>query len=153
MTALADCGLRIANRKASHGVYPRGLPGRDKPGRSPRNRDSAIYNRQSAVPVPPAGATLFELVIVMAILAIVAAIAIPRFAGAIQIAALDDAVKRVACDLRLAQANAIKKQQQQNVTFDVTNNRYELVGMPNPDHPAASYIVSLTEPPYPNFRT
>lgn len=97
---------------------------------------------------PSAGMTLFELIIVMAIVAILSAIAIPRFAAAMQNTTLEGAAKRVACDLRLAQANAIKKQGTQAVTIDVAQETYELVGMADPDHRSTTYIINLKDPPY-----
>lgn len=96
----------------------------------------------------PAGFSLTEAVIVLAIMAVLSAIAVPRFANAIQASAVDLAARRLAADLRLAQAQAIKTVKQQSVTFSVLTNSYTLVDMPHPDHPSKTYTVKLGDPPY-----
>ena len=92
--------------------------------------------------------SLAEAMIVLAIMAVLSAIAIPRFANAIQTSAVDLAARRLAADLRLAQAQAIKTVTQKSVTFDTAANTYTLVGMTLPDHPSKTYTVKIGERPY-----
>lgn len=99
-------------------------------------------------PKRPAGFSLTEVVIVLTIMAILSAIAIPRFANAIQAGAVDLAARRLAADLRLAQANAIRTVTQKSVTLDTATNSYTLVGMTLPDHPSKAYTIKLGDPPY-----
>jgi type IV fimbrial biogenesis protein FimT len=99
-----------------------------------------------------AGFSLTEAVVVMAIMAVLSAIAIPRFANSLQAKAVDLAARRLAADLRLAQAQAIKTVHQQNMTFSVVSNSYTLVDMPHPDHPSRTYTVKLGDPPFEGAR-
>lgn len=91
------------------------------------------------------GVSLLELVLVLSILAVISAIAMPRFAGAIQNATLDQMSRRVAMDLRVAQSNAIRLQRQQDVLYETVANRYTLAGMTHPDRRTQAYVISITE--------
>jgi len=108
--------------------------------------------RSANAPPAASGFSLAEVVIVMVILAILSAIAIPRFAAAAQNGTADLAARRLAADLRLAQAQAIQAQQQQSVVIDADGGSYTMVGMAHPDHPARPFVVLLGEPPYNGVR-
>jgi type II secretory pathway pseudopilin PulG len=94
--------------------------------------------------------TLFELVVVVLILAIAAAVTVPRYADNLLKVRADAAARRVAADLATAQARAKAKSCGQAVTFTVppSGNRYQLDGVANPDRKSTTYIVDLAQPPY-----
>lgn len=94
------------------------------------------------------GFTLLELVIVLAILGIIGAIAVPRFTSAQTRYRADAAARRVQVDLSLARRHAKVLTTSQTVSFDAATNSYRLIGMADPDHAAADYEVSLSEEPY-----
>jgi prepilin-type N-terminal cleavage/methylation domain-containing protein len=96
------------------------------------------------------GFSLAELVIVLLVIGIFAAAAAPKFADALSAHRVDMAAHRLAADLRAAQAQAKARSATQSVVFVLppNGNHYELVGMKNPDRPAESYIVRLSEAPY-----
>lgn len=100
-----------------------------------------VSHRQSA-------STVLELVFVLAIVAILASMALPRFSGAAVRQRADAAARRVAADLALARKHARQSSTSQTVVFDVAADSYQLAGMSHPDHPANEYVVRLGEEPY-----
>jgi type II secretion system protein H len=96
----------------------------------------------------PRGFSLIELLLVIATVALMSAIAVPRWAGATQRYEVDLAAKRIASDLSLARARANYTSTPVTVTFDTNGNGYQIGGMPDLDHPTATYTVSLAAAPY-----
>ena len=92
--------------------------------------------------------SLVELVTVIATIALVAAIALPHWAAAIQDHQLNLAVSRITADLALAQSRANYGSTSVTVTFSASTNSYQIVGMPDPDRPAQTYTVNLGADPY-----
>ncbi|HSW44533.1 MAG TPA: GspH/FimT family pseudopilin [Phycisphaerae bacterium] len=92
--------------------------------------------------------SLAELILVLVIMAILSAIAVPRFAAAARNSAVDLAARRLAADLRFTQAEAIKTQSRKSVTFSTSTNSYVLVSMLDPDNDSRTYRVNLGDPPY-----
>jgi len=99
---------------------------------------------------PRRGVTAVELVVVILILAIVAAAAVPRYADNLMRARVDAAARRIVADLTAAQARAKATSSSQTVTFVVPpqGSQYQIVGMKDPDHPGAAYVVDLAASPY-----
>jgi type II secretion system protein H len=92
--------------------------------------------------------SLIELIVVLVIVGVLAAVAIPRFAGSAVRQRVDAAARRVAADLNLARRHAYHASASQSVGFDVSANSYRLAGLPDPDHPAVDYEVCLSDQPY-----
>jgi prepilin-type N-terminal cleavage/methylation domain-containing protein len=92
--------------------------------------------------------TMVELVITVAIIAIMSAIAIPHYGRSLTRYQADVAAKRVAADIALARGNARIQSITQTVDFSTPANGYTLTGMPDPNHPAQAYAVDLTASPY-----
>ena len=90
--------------------------------------------------------SLIELVIVLAIIGLLAAMAVPRFANAAMHSRVDAAAKRIAADLELTRKYAIHSSTIQTVTF--SGNSYEISGMRDLDHATSSYKVNLSAEPY-----
>lgn len=101
---------------------------------------------------PPArflfGFSLFELLIVLSVMAIVAALAVPRYANSVGRYRAEAAARRVAADLTLARAKARAASADQSVTFNTTTGMYTVSGMRSLDHAAAPYTVNLAAAPY-----
>ncbi len=92
--------------------------------------------------------TLVEMITVLAIVAMLAAMTIPRLGNSIARQRADASARRIAADLRLARAHALQVSASQTVTFDSSSDSYALEGMQDLDHPDASYQVELSEDPY-----
>jgi prepilin-type N-terminal cleavage/methylation domain-containing protein len=91
------------------------------------------------------GFTLVELAVVVVIMAVLAQLAIPRYARAISNYRADAAIRRIAADIALAQARARALSTSQTITFSLAQNNYQITGMTDPDHPASTYTVSLAD--------
>jgi len=94
------------------------------------------------------GVSLIELVLVVAILAVFAAIAAPRYGRASGRYRLDLAVGRVMADLRLAQSAARARSASCTVVFTVDTAQYQVTGLPAPDGQTGDYTVRLSAEPY-----
>ncbi len=94
--------------------------------------------------------TLLELVLVLSIVGVLSAIAVPRFQRSIVKARADAAANRIAGDLRLARARAMQKSTTQSVVFTraAGNDGYGLPGVADLTNPSAVYRVSLSGEPY-----
>jgi prepilin-type N-terminal cleavage/methylation domain-containing protein len=96
------------------------------------------------------GLSLVEMVIVIAILAALASVAVPRYSLALQRYHAAAAGQRIAADLALAQTLGKTTSAGQPVAFSVINNNYQLTGYAGFMGGAAqtSYTVSLAASPY-----
>jgi len=79
--------------------------------------------------IRPRAFSLIEVVLVLSLLAVVAAIAIPRYAASLSHYRLDAAARRVAADLALARQRAKTTGTSQPVAFAVAANSYSLPGV------------------------
>jgi prepilin-type N-terminal cleavage/methylation domain-containing protein len=73
--------------------------------------------------------TLIEILIVVVILGIAGALVIPTF-GQTEILRIQAAVRTIVSDINLAQSDALARQQQRALVFDVPANRYVIVEVP-----------------------
>jgi Tfp pilus assembly protein FimT len=96
------------------------------------------------------GVTLLDLVIVIAILAVLGAIAMPRYSLAVARYRVAAAGQRIAADLALAQTVGKTTSAGQAVSFSVASNNYQLTGYTNPlgGTSSGSYTVNLSATPY-----
>ncbi|MBI4714437.1 MAG: GspH/FimT family pseudopilin [Nitrospirae bacterium] len=79
-----------------------------------------------AVPMSPKGFTLIELVIVLALVGVLTALAVPNLSGLETRLRLQAACRELAGDLRTARQMALFKQADLTVEFDSPNRRYRL---------------------------
>ncbi len=92
--------------------------------------------------------SLVELVLVVAIMAIVGSIAVPRYAGYSAQRALESAERRIIADLGLAQRHARQTSASQTIAFTVGQSKYCVTNMSHPDHPGEPFEVRLGDEPY-----
>jgi prepilin-type N-terminal cleavage/methylation domain-containing protein len=102
----------------------------------------------AAAPTTRRAFSLMELVVVLAIVAITAAIAAPRYANAIARYRAETAARRVAADLAYARSLARQTSADQTVVFDPPTDVYTLAGVDDPDRPGQPYTVALADRPY-----
>ena len=94
-----------------------------------------------------AGFSVVEVVLVVAITALVSAIAVPRYASSLARYRADAAARRVAADLALAQNHASTAGRPQPVVFVARG--YQMPGMPHLDGKGyGDYTVDLGADPY-----
>jgi type II secretory pathway pseudopilin PulG len=88
------------------------------------------------------------VVLVLAIVTIGAALAVPRYGRASARYRADLAARRVAADLRLAQTCARAASDSRTVSFTPATGRYQLLDVPAPDGTPGDYTVVLRAEPY-----
>jgi Tfp pilus assembly protein FimT len=89
--------------------------------------------------------------LVVATVAVLSAIAVPRYADALARYRVDLAAKRVAADLMLARSNARTTSTVQVVDFASPAHGYTLAGMTAADGQSGDYAVRLGDEPYRTF--
>jgi|SRR5581483_6447602 len=92
--------------------------------------------------------SLIELMLVIAILAVVSAIALPRYSNSLQIYRANLAAKRVAADLQMAQFRARSLSTTRTITFTASSNSYQIAGEADLISSSATYTVQLADLPY-----
>ena len=94
------------------------------------------------------GLSLFELGMTLAIMGVIAAIAMPRYAGAISRYRVDLAARRIAADLAMAQNRARVTGSTRTVTFTPKTATYVLASVADFKTVGSDYTVKLSESPY-----
>ena len=111
---------------------------------SAKSRPAPNHYRTSRTP----GFSLFELVLVLSIMGIVAAIAVPRYARSVAAYRAEAAARRVGADLMLARAKAKAASSPRTVTFNTAAGTYTVAGLRSLDDGNAPYTVDLRAAPY-----
>ena len=92
--------------------------------------------------------TIVELLVVLAIIAVSAAIAIPRYGDSIARFRIESAARRVGADLGYARSIASGSSASTTVAFNVATEAYTVGGAAHMDTRAAGYLVRLAVDPY-----
>jgi prepilin-type N-terminal cleavage/methylation domain-containing protein len=92
--------------------------------------------------------SLIELVLVIVIIAIVASMAVPRYARFIASQRVESAARRIALDLNMTGRRAQQASAARTIIFDATAEVYRIPGSPGMDHAGDDYVVDLSQPPY-----
>jgi len=92
--------------------------------------------------------SIVELVMVVTILSILAAVAVPRFSSSLTRQRVAAAARRVAHDLSLARRSARAGSVTRVIAFDLSTDRYRVGGVGSLDRAAGAYEVWLADEPY-----
>jgi prepilin-type N-terminal cleavage/methylation domain-containing protein len=92
--------------------------------------------------------SLLEVVLVVAILVVLAAIAAPRYARATCGYRAEAAARRIVADLALARRSARNAGARRTVSFSTESHEYAIAGLPGLNDPAQGYRVVLADRPY-----
>lgn len=96
----------------------------------------------------PRGYTLAEVVVVLAVIAIVSTIAIPRFSRTLTTTRLRSAAERLVLDFDQARRQAKANGANVTITFAVAQSRYTVSNLTHLDFAGGSYLVELSQQPY-----
>ena len=103
------------------------------------------HRRQCRV---PSAFSLMEMCVVIVLIAILSAVAIPRYANSINRYRVEMAAKRVAADIAMARNVARTSGAGQAINFGTPANGYTMPGLADPDGRTGDYAVSLGAEPY-----
>ena len=92
--------------------------------------------------------TLLEIVLVLAIISVVSAIAVPRFASASARYKANAAAHRIVADMELAKARAYSTSASVEVRFDANDHTVSIPAIASFDDANASYVTDLSEEPF-----
>ena len=94
------------------------------------------------------GFTLIDLIMAIVVIAIVAAIATPRYANSLTHYRAEAAARRVVADLALARQTAKSTSSSRTVQFDAADDSYVISNVRELDTAGTMYRVQLQDPPY-----
>jgi prepilin-type N-terminal cleavage/methylation domain-containing protein len=96
----------------------------------------------------PRGLTVIELVVVVLIVGILSAVAVPAFFRSLSVHRAEAAAQRVKMDLQLARRRARISSSERRVQFDTADDSYVLREIPDLNHRGGDCRVDLAAPPY-----
>ena len=105
----------------------------------------------SIVSIPlrrPRGISLIEVVIVILMISILSAVALPRWSAAVQFQRVRHAADRLVTDLSRAREAAYNTSTAKVITFTVGSSQYLISGVKGLDQSSRPYIISLNDDPY-----
>jgi prepilin-type N-terminal cleavage/methylation domain-containing protein len=112
------------------------------------NRPIAASPRCGRYSSAAPGFSLVELLVVLAIISVTAAIAVPRYGASIARFRVESAARRVGADLTYARSVARSSSASTTVSFNAATEVYVVAGAAHMNTRAAGYQVNLAADPY-----
>jgi prepilin-type N-terminal cleavage/methylation domain-containing protein len=94
------------------------------------------------------GFSLIELSIVVVIISVLAAVALPRWSDSLHSFRATNAANRIAADLALAKSAAYSSSTSLTVTFEVSAGQYTVEGVTPLNRSTGPYLIALADDPY-----
>src|SRR5262245_733888 len=94
------------------------------------------------------GFTLIEVLLVVAIIAVFAALAIPRYSNAVHRYRADAAARRINADIAFAQSRARTAGASRSIVFNVGGSSYQIPSEKDLNRSLNTYTVNLAANPY-----
>ena len=94
------------------------------------------------------GFSLGEMLIVVVVMSIVAAAALPKWTGSLQKLRVANAAARIAGDLARTRSAAYGSSTPRTVTFSVASGQYSISDVATLGRSSGTYTVTLTDDPY-----
>lgn len=92
-----------------------------------------------------AGFTITELLIVVALLGVMAAVAIPNIISWIPAMRVNSAARDLASEMQLARMKAVSERNDYVITFDTTNNQYSIYDDDDSDFSTSNVLVKTVD--------
>jgi type II secretory pathway pseudopilin PulG len=108
----------------------------------------AVHRHRRRRPAAAPAFSLVELVLCGVIVALLAAVALPRYASALTRFELDAAARRVAADVDLARSAAAAGSRSVEIQFLTDTDQIHIVNLPGLDGPDTEYRSNLAAEPY-----
>lgn len=102
-----------------------------------------IYNR--------AAFSFAEIIIVVLVIGILAAAAVPKYQESLAINSLSSSARRVAADIRLTKSTAMTNSANRTIKFSTEDSTYQLIDIVDASTHSADNIVELNEALYRSF--
>ncbi len=107
-----------------------------------------MKERSNNLSIRREGFSLLEMSLVVLLLGLLAALAVPRYASSANNYQVSLAARKVAADLGRARADAWNRGVHRTVTFNTAALQYTLTGVADMNTGAANAVVSLNTSPY-----
>lgn len=113
------------------------------------NRANSSTHAQRTRRASKVGFSLIELIMVITIISILAAIAVPRYAGALARYRVEAAAKRIIAEIEFTRQHARSTSTSTSIRIRVDTDLVEIFGVQDPDDPSSSNTVTfLDRAPY-----
>lgn len=88
------------------------------------------------------------MAVVFLVVGIISAVALPRWSDYLASYRATAAAQQIAADLARTQSLAYSSSSKRAIAFDISLNRYQIIGLIDPDKPSTTYTIDLNAAPF-----